>query len=292
MNRPVILDFDHCVGKIEGALSVDLSAWRNRLYYASRWHFFDRIAKVIDRTLPCVPGPVFLGCSGYHHISHALVARMCHSLGRRLTVVVIDPHPDNMRYPFGIHCNSWISHTAALSFVAHVHVIGITSRSVTLAHALQNQLMPLLCSKLTYWSTGADVRWAWRIGLKHAFLNFANIEDLVATFISEQYFQNQPVYLSVDKSALSAGGGQGVMEMRHVCDLIVALGGRLAGCDITGEVCACRRAGLWKRAMRRLERGKAILPPELAAGRAQQQDINLHLLHVLSRLEKSRVSGG
>jgi len=289
MKEPVILDFDKSAGPIANALAIDLQAWQERMRFACSWRYFREMATLLDHRLPRAYGPVLLGSGDYHHISHLLVCRMQRLLaGRGLTVVVIDNHPDNMRFPFGIHCGSWISHTAALPFVDHVHVIGITSQDIGPCHAFENRLLPLYRSRLTYWSTGVNVKWAHRIGLKQAFFDFANVEDLVSAFISEQYHQSQPVYLSIDKDALApdclrTNWDQGVMQERHVTDLLMALGPRLKGCDITGDVSDYSYSSPLKRLLSRLDGQQPVSPNDLPDWQRQQRAFNSRILGILSR---------
>ena len=63
-----------------------------------------------------------MGSGDFHHVSYLLIERL-RRLGRQIQVVVFDNHPDNMRYPFGIHCGSWVWHVSRLPFVERVHVV-------------------------------------------------------------------------------------------------------------------------------------------------------------------------
>ena len=60
---------------------------------------------------------VLLGSGDFHHLSLPLVeleARRQRSRAGSLRVVVLDNHPDNMRFPLGVHCGSWVGRAAAL----------------------------------------------------------------------------------------------------------------------------------------------------------------------------------
>lgn len=114
-------------------------------------------------------GCAFMGSGDFHHVTLIPLHRLCRRLPpASLDVVVFDNHPDNMRYPFGIHCGSWVSHAALLPSVRRVHVIGITSGDIGLAHAWENRLTPFLRRKLTYWSVGTDAAWLRLIGRRSA----------------------------------------------------------------------------------------------------------------------------
>ncbi|WP_297322222.1 arginase family protein [uncultured Bartonella sp.] len=288
MKSPVILDFDHSVGKFDGSINIDLTNWQDAIRYATSLANFQRLEEKLQTVIPEKPGTVFLGSGDYHHVSQLLIKHQHKNLQKEhLTVIVIDNHPDNMRYPFGIHCGSWMSYAAALPFVDHVHVVGITSHDIGIKHAIENRLKPLIQDKLTYWSTGVDVGWASFIGLKSAFQTFANVDDMMSAFISTIYKETAPVYLSIDKDALSAqfihtNWDQGAMEPRHLSDLITNLGNRLIGCDVTGEVSNYVYKNFWKRLLSKLDGQSPIAEQQLIQWQSEQQRLNEKLITLLS----------
>lgn len=293
MKAPVILDFDHSIGEIDHSLRFDLSHWQDTIRFACKRADFNKLQHFLQSTLPFAYGPVFLGSGDYHHVSHLLISRLQPLLqNSKLTVVIVDNHPDNMRLPFGIHCGSWVTHTAALPFVDHVHVIGITSNDIGLGHAIENRLTPLIRSKLTYWSTRVNVSWAHRIGLKRAFRSFNNTDELISSFISAQYHERQPIYLSIDKDALSpkfirTNWDQGTMESRHLTDLISSFSNRLIACDVTGEVSDYSYNNLFKRIISKLDGQTQVPLNNLVQWQKEQHQFNLNLLASLSNaLEK------
>jgi len=128
MRRPIVLDFDGSVAPLDGTETIALRDHEENLRFACRLRALRDLPQTGDAPL------VFLGSGDFHHVTYALLAR----LRRSVEVVVVDNHPDNMRYPFGIHCGSWVSHVAKLPFVARVHVLGITSSDVEGAHVIEN----------------------------------------------------------------------------------------------------------------------------------------------------------
>ncbi|WP_182419921.1 hypothetical protein [Bartonella sp. HY038] len=287
--KPIILDFDHSVKSLEGEIRLPLSDYQKTIRFAASMRNYKKLGAYLEDQLGDHQGPVFLGSGDYHHISHLLIARQTKLLGdKRLTVVILDNHPDNMRYPFGIHCGSWVSYTAALPFVDHVHVLGITSNDIGLSHAVENRLNPLIRGKLTYWSTGVDVGWAKYLGLKNCFMSFKNIDDLVSAFISAQICQNQSIYLSIDKDVLSkatikTNWDQGQMEMRHLQDLVVALSPCIRACDITGEVSDYQYKTLGKRLMSKLDGQNPVPINELDSWQEEHRIFNQMLLGLFAR---------
>lgn len=288
MKNPVVLDFDKSVGTFDNSINIELSAWQDSIRYATNFSQFYRLEDTLQKQLPESYGPVFLGSGDYHHVSQLLIKNCQRYLQKEmLTVIVIDNHPDNMRYPFGIHCGSWVSYAAALPFVDHIHVVGITSGDIGLNHAVENRLKPLMSNKLTYWSTGVDVRWANILGLKNAFHAFDNVDYMMSAFISSIYKEKLPVYLSIDKDALSpefihTNWDQGKMEPRHLTDLVSNIGNRLKACDVTGEVSNYVYKNFWKRLLSKLD-GQTTIPEDfLVKWQTEQHQLNSKLITTLA----------
>jgi hypothetical protein len=245
---------------------------------------YRELVRALYESLPASHGPVFLGSGDFHHLSHALIARRCGD--RQFTVVVLDNHPDNMRFPFGIHCGSWVRRVAALPCVSHVHVLGITSTDVAIAHAWEHYFTPLVRGKVTNWCIGVDVAWAARVGLAARFLAFDTAADLLDRFAETQRHDPTDTYLSIDKDVLSTSAArtnwdQGSMAVDEMIDTIAILRGRLLGVDVTGDVSAYRYKSLWKRWMTSVDRQPVVSNESLADWQREQREINLRLLTAL-----------
>jgi arginase family enzyme len=143
MNKrePLILDFDRSVGPIPGATELALSDWQEAIRFGCTLRTFNRLGRYLDAQMPADYGTVLMGSGDYHHLTWPLVQRQ-RSRGP-FQLVVFDNHPDNMRFPWGIHCGSWVRRVAMLPFVTHVHVVGITSGDIGAKHAWENYLRPL-----------------------------------------------------------------------------------------------------------------------------------------------------
>lgn len=283
--RPVVLDVDDSVGPLERRVVIPLPRWRERLRFACSARQLRAFGRSLETMLPADAGPVFTGSGDFHHLSLPLIERVSARRGP-LEVVVFDNHPDNMRFPFGVHCGSWVRRVAALPGVTHVHVVGITSADIGAAHAWENQLWPLFSGRLTYWSIGVKVGWARALGLGRAFRNFADARGLLQAFGAHMAASRHPVYLSIDKDVLSAEDArtnwdQGVMRERELTAAIEVLRGRIVGSDITGEVSQARYAQWWKRALSALDQQPPVPAAELAAWQAQQHALNRRLLDVI-----------
>lgn len=281
MAAPVVLDFDRSVGVLPGATVLDLAGWQEAIRFGCSLRTLRALSARLASQLPAVHGTVFLGSGDYHHLSWPLIERL--STRAPFDVVVFDNHPDNMRFPFGVHCGSWVRRVARLPHVGHVHVLGIGSADVSRAHAWENHLAPLFRRKLTYWTIGVDVRWAARLGLASAFRAFDTREALLDCFLEEQHAAKQAVYLSIDKDVLDPGVArtnwdQGCLLDTDLLRAIAALRGRLVGSDITGDVSVHRYATWWKRKLSALDGQPSIDPARLSAWQAQQHALNLRLL--------------
>ena len=288
MASPVVLDIDGSVGPLPDAVVLPLGAWQERIRFGCGMRAYREFAQVLDHALPAGHGTVFLGSGDFHHVSHALIARR--GPERMFKVVVLDNHPDNMRFPVGIHCGSWVRRVASLPWVSHVHVLGITSSDVAAAHAWENYFAPLLRGKLTNWCIGVDVRWAARLGLAGRFLAFDNVAELLDQFAETHRNDSIPTYLTIDKDVLSAGVAhtnwdQGSMSVAEMLETIALFRRRLIGSDVTGDVSTYRYRTLWKRWMSAMDRQPDVSGAQLAHWQRQQHALNLRLLDAISACE-------
>jgi len=256
--QPVVLDVDGSVGTLPGVLRLPLQDWQEQVRFGCGLRRFARFRAALDAQLPAAHGTALLGSGAFHHLSWPLIERCIAaralSAGRPLRVVVLDNHPDNMRFPWGVHCGSWVRRVALHPAVSHVHVAGITSGDIGRAHAWENYLTPLRAGRLSYWSAGVDTGWARRLGVDAAFRGFASVADLSRTLARMLREQAQPTYLSIDKDVFApevvrTNWDQGRMLESEAMDIIGALSGQIVGSDITGDVSSWRYATWWKRWM-------------------------------------------
>ena len=284
-HRPVVLDIDHSVGPLPDRLVLPLEHWQEPIRFGCSLATMRRFGVMLDELMPDAHGTVFTGSGDFHHLSWPLIARL--QSRTPFQVVVLDNHPDNMRFPFGVHCGSWVRKVAMLPDVAHVHVLGITSGDIGAAHAWENYLAPLRHGKLTCWSIGVDTGWARRFGLARAFRGFDTPEAMVDAFVEAQRDQRLPSYLSIDKDVFAAdvartNWDQGRLQLPHARALIGSLNRELVGSDINGEISHYRYRRWWKRALSAMDGQTAVDPAELAGWQAQQHALNLQLLAAMA----------
>jgi hypothetical protein len=279
--RPIVLDIDRSVGALPDRLVLPLERWQESIRFACSLATIRRFGAMLDELLPSEYGTVFMGSGDFHHLSWPLIARL--PANQPFQVVVLDNHPDNMRFPFGVHCGSWVRKVALLPQVRQVHVLGITSPDIGGRHAWENYLTPLRRGKLHYWSIGVDSGWARRLGLAHAFHDFDSPDALVEAFIQFQRTQELPAYLSIDKDAFApevahTNWDQGRLLTSHALELIGSLQHGLVGSDINGEVSHYRYRSWWKRRLSAMDEQPQVDPAMLAGWQAQQHALNLQLL--------------
>ncbi|MFI4959369.1 MAG: hypothetical protein ACHP7C_09450 [Lysobacterales bacterium] len=284
-NRPVVLDIDRSVGPLRGRLVLPLEHWQESIRFGCSLATMRRFGAMLDELLPADYGTVFTGSGDFHHLSWPLIARL--QACKPFQVVVLDNHPDNMRFPFGVHCGSWVRKVAMLPNVSHVHVLGITSSDIGGGHAWENYLTPLLRGKLSYWSMGVDTSWSRRLGIAAAFRGFDTPEALVDAFVELQRTQTAPTYLTIDKDAFAAevahtNWDQGRLLLPHALALIDSLRNGLVGSDINGEVSHYRYRSWWKRRLSAMDEQPEIDPAQLAGWQAQQHALNLQLLQAIA----------
>jgi len=279
--RPVVLDIDRSVGPLPQRLVLPLEHWQESIRFGCSLATIRRFRSMLDELLPQRYGTVFMGSGDFHHLSWPLIERL--QTDRPMQVVVLDNHPDNMRFPFGVHCGSWVRRVAMLPTVSHVHVLGITSADIGAGHAWENYLTPLKKGKLTYWNIGVDTGWARTLGIADAFRGFDTPEAMVDAFVESQRTQTLPSYLSIDKDAFApnvahTNWDQGKLQVDHALAIINSLRNGLVGSDINGEVSHYRYETWWKRRLSAMDDQPEIDPAMLAEWQAQQHALNLQLL--------------
>lgn len=284
--KPLVLDFDGSVKPLPNELRIDFRGSQEQIRFGCRLEALE----VLDHSnasdaLVFQPGIAFLGSGDFHHLSHWLISRYAR-LNQTIQVVVFDNHPDNMRYPFGIHCGSWVWHVSRLPFVSCVHVVGITSKDVEAAHGWENHLRNLRSGKVRYWCVGRDLGWMRRLGIHHSHA-FATTSHMLAAFQAHIAVSPAPTYLSIDKDVLSiedahTNWDQGVMRLAEMEAAIRQFRQQVIACDVTGDISVYRYQSRFKRFLSGIDGQTGIDTADLKRWQLEQQAINLKLLQCLS----------
>lgn len=246
----VVLNFDDSTGLADSSLVLDLQQWQEDIRFGCSWKKFNHLSEQLEKTLPCVDnlGCVLMGSGDYHHITQILLSR----IKKPIHLIVCDNHPDNMRYPFGIHCGSWVYWASRLPQVVRIDVIGICSSDISLKHAWENHWSPLYKGKLHYWTIHQNPSWMNWIGAEKNKHVFHSADELMTNFLQTLVTFDIPKYLSVDKDVLAqtevqTNWDQGEFLYLHLQQLIQSCQSRLIGADITGDVSAYQYRSKFKR---------------------------------------------
>jgi len=280
---PIILDFDGSVWPLaEDEIRIPLAEWQERIRFGCPVNTLTRLGRQL--VLPEKSGCLFLGSGDYHHISLLPLARL-NDAGELFELIVCDNHPDNMRYPFGVHCGSWIYQASRFKNIRHIHVLGITSSDIGLVHSLENYLSPFLLKRLTYWSIERDASWLAWLGRSESCRRFASADELVDAFCQRPDIAVK-VYLSIDKdvcrtSLVKTNWDQGLFEWQHLERLIAVCAGRLLGADITGEISCYNYKSPFKRILASLDGQLELKADELLAAQSSQRSLNNKILESL-----------
>jgi len=278
--RPVVLDFDRSVERLPDELRLDLAHLESEIRVACRFVALKRLQDALEQGLPR-DYVAFLGSGDFHHVTLPLVRRL--AAGGPLHVVVLDNHPDNMRYAFGVHCGSWVRHVARLPFVVKVDVVGITSMDVAGAHLLGNYLLPLLRGRVRYWCTGVDTSWSGRLGVRGSIRSFDTASEMLERFLESIEHGREPIYLSIDKDVMGVdvvrtNWDQGVLTDDEVIRIVSRLRVRVVGGDVTGEVAPNGHLPGWKRILSALDAQPRVDAVALPRWQAQHGVLNARLL--------------
>ena len=241
--QPIVLDLDGSV-HLDGAGMLDRRAWQETLRFACTRRDLERF----DATLPDDFGsaPVFFGSGDFHHLSYLLIRRAARR--QRCRVVVFDNHPDNMRFPFGIHCGSWVSHAAAWRGCRAS--TWWASRPTLAAHLWENRWAPLRRGARAL----LDARYRHALGAAARAGSRPRVRRGArppSALLAEVQADAARVYLSIDKDVLHPDDashqlGPGWLRADALC-AVAALAPRLVGMDVNGEISAYTYRSRWKR---------------------------------------------
>lgn len=289
---PVILNFDDSSAQPDNDWhTIALQSWQEKIRFGCTWHDFKQLEAHLATQLPEATAKTchLLGSGDYHHLSYLLLSRL--DPNTPIHLIVCDNHPDNMRYPFGIHCGSWVYWASQLPQVARIDVLGISSNDIGLSHAWENHWSPLKQGKLHYWSVQQEANWLKRIGAKHAHRNFTFPDALMADFLTTLQGVDLPVYLSIDKDILSkdvvrTNWDQGQFLEQHLDTLISACNNKLIGADITGDISVYQYKQWFKLFLSKLDAQENITDAQLVQWQIQQKSLNTRLINRINRAWK------
>jgi arginase family enzyme len=248
---------------------IDLRAGGEGLrLWASRRQMRKFAARIAATPPPPGRGPevTFFGSGDYHHLSHALIARVPETI----SVLHFDNHPDWIRLPPAFHCGSWVNRLLELPQVARVVTIGPCSNDLARPQLKGANLAALAGGRLELfpWRHAPSRVWG-RIGSgpghrqEGSYLFWQNVggdawrafvDDLVTRLPTDE------VWITIDKDVLAPADAvtnwdQGEMPLAALTEAIAKIGSRkqIVGIDICGEYAPPRFGSLLKRIAARLD---------------------------------------
>ncbi len=272
-----LLDFDGSVHSIPLDISLDFHSMEDTCRYACSFGAFD----FLERDMSSLPRDekmlAYLGSGDFHHITYLLLRRR--DPDSRVHLVVFDNHPDNMVFPFGIHCGSWVSHASQLPNVSAVSVVGVASGDIRGWHVLENHLRPLRSRKIMYFCPGDVTSWASAVSRG----GICRLDGSIAEALAER--DSSPVYVSIDKDVLApsevtTNWDQGVMSRELLLSTLRELSSNVVAADITGEYSTHRYRKFWKRLMTAFE-GQAGISADLAQVQKRHMNLNQEIAEAL-----------
>lgn len=279
--RTLILDFDGSVFLPENIEKFDLRIYEEKLRYSAKFSDMTRLESIIKKGFEKYR-TFFLGSGDFHHISYLLIKNIPQE---KLQVVVFDNHTDNMFFPAGIHCGSWVYHASMLPHVSNISVFGIASRDLTGLDLIQNRFSVIKSGKVKYYCI-APVS-------KHAHLLSGNkITDISASrknitdVVKEHLAGNGlPVYLSLDKDVflndvVRTTWDQGLLSEGEVLKCMEELVPYIISADIVGDISFYKYKNPLKRIMQWMDK-KRQPPYNIEKERMKHLNINMKILSFL-----------
>jgi hypothetical protein len=264
--------------------------WGPRVRLACSFGRFNRFRDVLTEHLggdrDFTPALTLVGSGDFHHVSLALVERV----DEPFNLLVLDNHPDWMRYIPFLHCGTWLYHAARLPLVRHVYHVGGDVDFDN--HYRWLAPWPLLHSgKITVFpAVRRFTRGRWRRLENEPVrpapctpLTAARIERLLAPHRRD--LARYPLYVSLDKDVMVAADAPVNWDSGHLRESEVntvleafeqAANGRLAGMDVVGDWSPVLVAGTFRRFFHLTEHPKVQVFPA-QANRCNER-LNLRLL--------------
>jgi arginase family enzyme len=284
----LVLDFDHSVNLPATIChTLDLRRYEENIRYCASMERMHELESVIIDEIRRHRF-FLLGNGDFHHLSYLLIKNMPY---KNMHVVVFDNHPDNMFFPTGIHCGSWVYHASRLPHVAEISIFGIASRDVKGLNIFQNRLSAIRSGKVRYYCISPVGHIMKLAGSPHIIELRTDYHSLLQEVEEQLLPLNAPIYLSIDKDVLASDyirttWDQGKMPEDELMKCIEMLSPKVVAADITGDLSSYTYQSLLKKILRRVD--GATGPISFTAENLQKhQALNLRLLSLLTQKKKS-----
>lgn len=247
-----IIDLDgslfpqRAVAQRTGAVVYPARHWGPRIRLACSFRRFRRFEQEVSRLLgetDAGPHLTWYGSGDFHHVSLALLRR----LTRPVNLLVLDNHPDWMRFVPFLHCGTWLWHAARLPQVRRIFHIGGDVDFDNAYRCLAPWSLIRSGKIVVIPATRRYERFPWS-GIACEPLRIAPEKPANLVRVAEvlQPFRNMlgvcPLYISLDKDVMAAAdsvvnwdsGRLTLGEVKNVLDAACGFAG-LTGMDIIGD---------------------------------------------------------
>jgi arginase family enzyme len=286
----LVLDFDHSV-KLPATFchTLDLHRYEENIRYCASMERMHELESVIIDEIRRHRF-FLLGNGDFHHLSYLLIKNMPY---KNMHIAVFDNHPDNMFFPAGIHCGSWVYHASKLGHVAEISVFGIASGDVKGLNTVQNRLSAIRSGKVKYYCVspvGRILKLAGSPHIKEIGMDYRSIlQDVEKRLLP----LNTPIYLSIDKDVLSTDyirttWDQGKLSEDELMKCVEMLSPRVVAADITGDLSSYTYQSLLKKILRRFD-GAAGNLSFTAEDLQKHQALNLRILSLLTQKKETLI---
>jgi hypothetical protein len=257
-----------------------------------RFRRFEKaLALAVGQPVDLEPMLTFYGSGDFHHVSLALLRR----LTVPVTLLVIDKHPDWMRWLPFLHCGTWVDHAGRLPLVERVFHVG-GDLDFDNAYRWMAPWSFLRSGRYVVFPAVRHFeRWPWSC-VTHEPLRRRDDTNLCRERMDELLgphradLVRRPLYISLDKDVLVEqdaavnwdSGYLSLADVGMVLDAFLqAAECRLAGMDVVGDWSPVRLRGLLRRAFHVTEHPTQTMTESTAAKRNERA--NLFVVHQLEK---------
>lgn len=277
----LVLDFDGSVFLPEEIPRLDMRDYEEMVRYYSSSDDITGLEGIIKEAVKR-HRIFFLGNGDFHHISYLLIKYIPY---KNIHVVVFDNHPDNMFFPTGIHCGSWVYHASKLPNVSNISVFGIASKDIRGLNIIQNRLSVIRSRKVKYYCL-APVSKLMRILSGNGIDDIRDSQKSVAEILKEESQKKRwPVYLSIDKDVISnrtlrTGWDQGRMQENELLRCIKEIVPSVIAADIVGDISSYNYKSRLKKIMRMIDGYEQMLI-NIEREQHKHRELNMKILSLL-----------
>lgn len=284
MQNALILDFDGSVFFLEQIPRLYLRDYEEKVRYYSSFDNMKALEDIIKEAVKKYR-IFFLGSGDFHHISYLLIKHMPF---KNIHVVVFDNHPDNMFFPSGIHCGSWVYHASKLPNVVKISVFGIASNDIRGFNIIQNRFSVIRSGKVKYYCL-TPVSKLMKMFCGNRIDDITASQKSITEILKEDVKkEKKAIYLSIDKDVLSnkvltTTWDQGKMQEEELLKCIKEIAQFVIAADVVGDISIYKYKSRMKKIIRIID-GYERMPIELEREQLKHKQLNMKILSLLNEI--------